>query len=98
MRVTPQLSGMHANMRPTPDREPHCISAFLQTAGEVSACEWACAVLQDGSRGGGGVHPMMRLIADAAPQRGEVAMRSGLPEEVVYGGSPPGSVGVISWL
>ena len=39
-------------------------------------------MLTDGSRAAGGVHPMMRLIADAAPQQGEVAMRSGLPQEV----------------
>ena len=39
-------------------------------------------MLTDGARAAGGVHPMMRLIADAAPQQGEVAMRSGLPQEV----------------
>ena len=57
-----------------------CHRAGLQERGV--RLSHACRLLQDGSRGGGGVHPMMRLIADAAPQRGEVAMRSGLPQEV----------------
>ncbi|KAK9806113.1 hypothetical protein WJX72_002023 [[Myrmecia] bisecta] len=34
-------------------------------------------MISDPGRGGGGVHPMFRYIADAAPQRGEAAMRSG---------------------
>lgn len=38
-------------------------------------------MLQDATTAGG-VHPMMRLIADAAPQRGEIAMRSGQALEV----------------
>ncbi|EIE19628.1 hypothetical protein COCSUDRAFT_67727 [Coccomyxa subellipsoidea C-169] len=38
-------------------------------------------MLQDATTAGG-VHPMMRLIADAAPQRGEIAMRSGQAPEV----------------
>lgn len=38
-------------------------------------------MLQDATTAGG-VHPMMRLIADAAPQKGEIAMRSGQVPEV----------------
>lgn len=34
--------------------------------------------MSDPSRAPAGVHPMMRYVADAAPQRGEVAMRAGL--------------------
>ena len=40
------------------------------------------AALLDPSAAPGGVHPMMRLIADAAPQAGEAAMRSGREPEV----------------
>lgn len=36
------------------------------------------AMMSDPSRAPAGVHPMMRYVADAAPQRGEVAMRAGL--------------------
>lgn len=50
--------------------------------GDIGCC--ACLLqdmLQD-STIAGGVHPMMRLIADAAPQKGEIAMRSGQVAEV----------------
>lgn len=40
------------------------------------------AALLDPAAAPGGVHPMMRLIADAAPQAGEAAMRSGREPEV----------------
>lgn len=55
--------------------------AAARAGGGVSATDRAYQeMLQDSSQSG--VHPMMRLIADAAPQRGEAAMRSGRSDEV----------------
>ncbi|KAK9791828.1 hypothetical protein WJX73_003147 [Symbiochloris irregularis] len=54
--------------------------AALQAASRLGFNEvdrqWQ-AMLSDPGRAPAGVHPMMRYVADAAPQQGEVAMRAG---------------------
>jgi hypothetical protein len=51
-------------------------------AGQQAAADRAYqAMVQDPNRSTG-IHPMMRYIAEAAPQQGEATVRSGLEREV----------------
>ncbi|BDA46670.1 probable cactin [Coccomyxa sp. Obi] len=58
------------------------MQAAAQRSGGASASDRAYQDMLQDSTTAGGVHPMMRLIADAAPQKGEIAMRSGQVAEV----------------
>lgn len=62
-------------------------AAALQAAshmGQQAAADHAYqAMVQDPNRSTG-IHPMMRYIAEAAPQQGEAAVRSGLEPEVRF--------------